>query len=207
MEGEHFVIANLRRLISSSARPSGGTVVEASSRVRGAGSTSGSSTSPSEDSSSAHPIPSRKTRNSHPERFPLLERVVRFAPRVVKISWKGVVGRRNALGTNVEDFIPWVSVKPEDFQDLEKEEHEERMTGLLDRYAARKRKRQLSSDIESDIAPSQVEGPSQPAVEGGLEEQVIIIPGSPESWLADQTETAGAACIKSKEADLVPSSL
>ena len=33
MEGEHFVIADLRRLVSSSAHPSGGPVVEASSQV------------------------------------------------------------------------------------------------------------------------------------------------------------------------------
>ena len=55
VEGEHFVIADLRRLISRSACPSGGPVVEASSRVQGA---SGSLTSPSEDSSSAQPVPS-----------------------------------------------------------------------------------------------------------------------------------------------------
>ena len=53
MEGEHFVIADLRRLVSSSARPSGGPVVKASSRVQGAWSALGSSTSPSEDTSSA----------------------------------------------------------------------------------------------------------------------------------------------------------
>ena len=86
VEGEHFVIANLRRLISSSARPSGGPVVEASSRVQGAGSASGSSTSPSEDSSSAHPVPNRRTRSSRPERLPLPERVAGFAPRVIKIK-------------------------------------------------------------------------------------------------------------------------
>ena len=33
VEGEHFVIADLRRLISSNARPSEDPVVEASSRV------------------------------------------------------------------------------------------------------------------------------------------------------------------------------
>ena len=33
VEGEHFVIADQRRLVSSSAHPSGGPVVEASSRV------------------------------------------------------------------------------------------------------------------------------------------------------------------------------
>ena len=52
-EGEHFVIADLGRLVSSSARPSGGSVVEASRRVQGSWSASGSSTSPSEDSSFA----------------------------------------------------------------------------------------------------------------------------------------------------------
>ena len=36
VEGEHFVIANLRRLILSSARPSSGPVVEALSLVQGA---------------------------------------------------------------------------------------------------------------------------------------------------------------------------
>ena len=43
------------------------------------------------------------------------------------------------------------------------------MAGLLDRYAARKRKRQLSSGSESDIAPAQAAGPSQPAAKGGSE--------------------------------------
>ena len=36
------------------------------------------------------------------------------------------------------------------------------MTGLLDRYAARKRKRQVSSSVESDAA---LAGPSQPAAD------------------------------------------
>ena len=67
MEGEHFVIVGLRRLILSGARPSDDPVVEASSLVQGSGSASGLSTSPSEDSSSAHPTPSRRTRSSRPE--------------------------------------------------------------------------------------------------------------------------------------------
>ena len=41
------------------------------------------------------------------------------------------------------------------------------MTRLLDRYAARKRKRQLSYGSESDIALTQAAGPNQPAAEGG----------------------------------------
>ena len=153
-EGEHFVIADLRRLILSSARPSGDLLVEVSSRVQGAGSASSSSTSPSEDSSSAHPVPSRRTRSSRPERLPLPERVARFCPRVVKIRQKGAAGGWNAPGSKGDDFVPWVGVEREDFQDLEEEEREERMTGLLNRYTARKRKRQLSSGSESDIAPA-----------------------------------------------------
>ena len=115
LEGEHFVIADLRRLISSSARPYDGPLIEASSQVQGAGSTSGSSTSPSEDSSSAYPVPSRRTRSNRPERLPPPERVVGSAPRVIKIKRKGVAGRRNAPGSKGEDFVPWVSAEHEDF--------------------------------------------------------------------------------------------
>ena len=165
VEGEHFIIADLRRLVSSSASPFDGSVVEASSKVQGTRSSSGSSTSPSEDSSSAQPVPSRRTRSSRPERLPLPEQVSGSAPRVITIKRKGAAGRRNALGSKGEDFIPWVSGEPEDFQDLEKEEQEERMTGLLDRYVARKRKRRVSSSSESD--PAQAMGSSLPAAKGG----------------------------------------
>ena len=111
VEGEHFVIVDLRRLISSSTRPSGGPVVKASSRVQGSGSASGSWTSPSEDSSYAHPVPSRRTRSSRPERLPLPEQVAGSAPRVIKIKRKGAAGRRNMPGSKGEDFVPWVSAE------------------------------------------------------------------------------------------------
>ena len=73
---------------------------------------------------------------------------------MVKIIWKGASGQQNALRSKGEDFTPWVSAEHERLQDLEEEEQEKRMIGLLDRYAARKRKRQLSSDSEFDIAPA-----------------------------------------------------
>ena len=88
---------------------------------------------------------------------------------------------------------------------MEEEEREERITGLLDRYSARKRKRQLSSSSESN--PAQTAGPSQPAAEGGSEMQAIVIPGSPEPEPTYQMEPAGVARIELKEADLVSSSL
>ena len=106
MEGEHFVIADLRRLISSSARPFWDLVIEASSRVQGAGHASGSSTSPSGDSSSARPSPSRRIRSSCPERLPLPDRVAGSALRVVKIRRKRASGQRNAPWSKGEDFVP-----------------------------------------------------------------------------------------------------
>ena len=205
VEGERFVITDLRRLVSSSAHPSGGSVVEASSQVQGAWSASGSSTSPSEDSSSAQPVPSQRTRISRPERLPLPEQVAGSSPRVITIKRKGAARRRNAPGSKGEDFVPWVSGEHKDFQDLEEEEREERMTGLLDRYAPRKRKRHLSSGSESD--PVQTAGPSQAAVEGGSEMQAIFIPGSPEPVPTDQTEPAGVDLVESHDADLIPSAL
>ena len=92
VEGEHFVIADLRRLILSNAYPSGGLVVKASSWVQGAWSSSGSLTSPSEDSSSAQLVPSQRTRSNLPERLPLPEQVVGSATRVIRIKRKRVVG-------------------------------------------------------------------------------------------------------------------
>ena len=121
---------------------------------------------------------------------------------MITIKWKGATGRRNAPGSKREDFIPLVSDEPEDFQDLEEKEREERMTGLLDRYTARKRKRQVSSSSESN--PTQAAGSNQLAAEGGSEMQAIVIPVSPEPGATDQTEPTGVAQTESKEADQVP---
>ena len=71
---------------------------------------------------------------------------------MVKVKRKRASGRRNALGSKGEDFVPWVPADMEGPQDLEEEERQERMMGLLDRYAARKRKRKVISSDESDAA-------------------------------------------------------
>ena len=49
----------------------------------------------------------------------------------------------------MQDFIPWVRLESGRLANLEEEEEEEEMTGLLDRYAARKRKRQESAEREA----------------------------------------------------------
>ena len=104
---------------------------------------------------------------------------------MVKVKWKRASKRRNAPGSRGEDFVPWVPADTEGPQDLEEEERGERMMGLLDRYAARKRKQQVISSGESDTAHAQTGGPSlpaadgQPATDGSLGDQAIIIPCSP----------------------------
>ena len=50
----------------------------------------------------------------------------------------------------------------------------EREAGLLDRYAARKRKRQVSSSGESDAAP--IPSKDQPAADGSSGDRAIMIP-------------------------------
>ena len=84
---------------------------------------------------------------------------------MVKVKRKRALERRNAPGSRCEDFILWVPDDTDSPQDLEEEEWMERTVGLLDRYAARKRKWQVSSSGESDAAPVQSAKPSQSATD------------------------------------------
>ena len=92
VEGEHFVVADLRRLVSSGASSSRNPVIEASSQVHGADSTSRPSASSSGGSSSSLPALGERTRSSHPERLLLPARVTKPAPRVVKVKQKRASG-------------------------------------------------------------------------------------------------------------------
>ena len=177
VEGEHFVLADIRRLASGNVSSSRNLVVEASSRVQGARSLSQSLTSSSRapDSSSAADW---EVSRQGPERVLPLAQVAPTAPRVVKIKHKKALKRRNAPGSRSEDFVPWIPRRPNDPQDLEEEEQMEREAGLLDRYAARKRKRQVSSSGESDAAP--VPSKDQPAADGSSGDRAITILDSPE---------------------------
>ena len=74
---------------------------------------------------------------------------------MVKVKRKRALGRRNAPGSRGENFIPWIPDDAKGPQDLEEEERMERTTGLLDRYAACKIKRQVSSSGESNAVPVQ----------------------------------------------------
>ena len=159
------MVADLRRLVSDDASSSRNPVIEASSRAHGVGSTSRPSASSSEGSSSSLPALGERTRSSHPENLLLPAQVTGPAPRVVNVKRKRVSRSRNAPGSKGEDFVPWVPTYTEGPQDLEEEERHERMTGLLDRYATHKRKRQVISNDESDAAPVQTAEPNQPAID------------------------------------------
>ena len=214
IEGEHFVVADLRCLVSRGASSSKDPVVEALSRVKGVGSASGASTSSSWSSSSSPlPVPGRGTRRGHPEKPPLLVQVPIPAPRVVRIRRKGAPEQCNAPGSKGEDFVPWVPADSEEPQDLEEEERRERMSGLLDRYAARKRKRQVVSSSKSDPAPVQTMGPSMTATDGqtvtdeSSGDQAIVIPCSPELEPIGGAELNEAGRSESNEGDPAPRAL
>ena len=113
VEGEHFMIADLRRLVSGSASSSRNLVNEASSRVQGIGSTSRSFASSRGGFSSPPPTPGQRTRSTRPERLLLLVQVAGPAPRVVKVKRKRASGSQNVPGSKGEDFVPWVPVEME----------------------------------------------------------------------------------------------
>ena len=152
VEGEHFVLADVRRLVSGCASSSRDLVVEASSRVQGARSASRSSTS-SRWGSDSSPATGRGARGHGPEPILPLTQVARAAPRVVKVKRKKALKRRNTPGSRCENFVPWVPDNMDGPQDLEEEERMEKRAGKLDRYAAWKRKRQVSFKVGNRMPP------------------------------------------------------
>ena len=77
------------------------------------------------------------------------------------------------------------------------------MMGLLDRYAARKWKRQENAEREAD----QAEGSNRLPTNGGSEMQAIIIPGSPEMGSSDQLGPEDVSLGEQREDTPIPSAL
>ena len=103
----------------------------------------------------------------------------------------------------MKDFIPWVRPESSLPAVLEEEEDEEEMTGLLDRYTARKQKRQESAEREAD----QAEGSNRPSTDGGSKMQAIIILSSPEMGSSDQSGLEGVALGELREVTPIPLAL
>ena len=100
-------------------------------------------------------------------------------------STKGIPGRRKVPGAVVEDFVPWAPSESKPPSDLEEEDEEDEMYGLLHRYATRKRKRGAISKSVADSIPEPVGGSSHPATDGNSEVQEIVISSSPKIGLND----------------------
>ena len=204
VDGEHFVTADLLNLTAGSASPSKDLEVETSSWELVSRTPSMPFASISGGFGFAQPAPNRGERGSRPERLPLPRKGTNFAPRALKIKRRGTIRQRNALGTQVKDFVPWVHLESSQPSDLEEgEEEEEEMTGLLDRYAARKQKRQESSERGPDLA----EGSCRPSRDGDSEMQTIFILSSPEMGSSDQPGSEDVALGEPMEATPIPSAL
>ena len=81
------------------------------------------------------------------------------------------------------------------------------MTGLLDCYASRKRKRQESVERRSDAALDQADRSSRPATGSSSEVYAIIIPGSPETGSNDRLDIGDDALGESGETVPTPLAL
>ena len=196
MDGEHFVTTDLLNLTAGSASPSRDLEAETSSWELVFQTPSVPFASTSGGSGSAQSAPRRGERGSHPERLPLPRKGTSSAPRALKIKRRGTIRRRNAPEAQVKDFVPWAYPESSWPSDVKEGEEEEEMTGLLDRYVARKRKRQESTER----GPDQVEGSSRLATDGDSEMQEIVITGSPEIGSSDRPGPEDIALGEPREA-------
>ena len=115
------------------------------------------------------------------------------------IKKKRTTQGKSTRGGQVEDFIPWVRSEPNRPSLSEEEE----MTGLLDRYAARKRKRHEEAEREAERA----DGSVRPLMDGGSEIQTILIPASPEMGSNDQSVLEDIAREEPREEAPIPPAL
>ena len=170
VEEEHFITTNLLSLIAGSASPSENPEAETSNREQASRASSIPSASTSGDFSLAPLGPSQSERGIRPARLPLPRKGTGSAPRILKIKKKGTNRGKNALKAQVKDFVPWVHPEPSRPSASEEEEEKEEMTGLLNRYVARKRKRLEDAEREADRA----EGSSRLPTDGASEMQAWL---------------------------------
>ena len=160
-------------------------------------------TSNSGGSSSALPVLGPEEGSVCPARLSLPRTRIDLAPRVLAIKKKRTTQGKSARGARVEDFIPWVRSEPIWPSLLEEEEEEENMTGLLDCYVARKRKREEEAEREAEG----IGGSVRPPMDGGSEIQTIVIPASPEMGFNDQPGLETIAREEPREEAPIPLAL
>ena len=205
MSGEHFVTTDLLDFLAGRAPSIGDPEVEALSREQALRASFVPSTSTSGGSSSALPVPGPEAGSVCPVGLPLLRKKIDPSPRVLMIKKKRTTQGKSARGAQMEDFIPWVRSEPIRPSLLEEEEEKE-MTGLLDRYAARKRKREEEAEREAE-GTGGTGGSVLPLVDGGSEIQTIMIPTSPEMGSNDQPGLKDIAHEEPREEAPIPLAL
>ena len=195
VEGEHFVTSDLLSLLKGRVPSTGDPEAEASHREQASRVSPVSLTPTCKDSNSASPGPGRDERGIGPARLPLPRKGIGSAPRVLQIRKKGTGWVKSTPRAQVEDFIPWVHLEPSRPSASKEEEEEKEMTGLVDRYATRKRKRYEDAEREAD----QVKGSNRLPTDGGSEMQAIVISASPEMSSNDQLGPEGIAHAEPRE--------
>ena len=150
MGAEHFVTTYLLDLLAGYAPSPGDPEVKALSREQALRALSVPLTSTSGGSSSALPVPGPEAGSVCSVGLPLPRKRIDPAPRVLTIKKKRTTQGKSARGAQVEEFIPWVRSEPSRPSLSEEEEEEEEMTGLLDRFAARKQKRREEAEREAE---------------------------------------------------------
>ena len=103
----------------------------------------------------------------------------------------------------MKDFVPWVPPESSRPPDLEEEEDEEEMTGLLDRYAAMKWKWREGFERE----PDQAEGSNWHITDMDSEMHAIVILVSPEMGLINQPGSEDVTLREPRGVTLIPPSL
>ena len=201
--GEHFVTIDLLHLLVGSTPSTGDPEAEALSREQASRALSVPSTSTSGGSSSAQPVPSPEVGSVCSAGLSLQRTSIDPTPRVLTIKKKRTTQGKSARGARVEDFIPWVRSEPIRPSLLEEEEDEEEMTGLLDRYAGRKRKQKVEAKREAEGTGGTV----RPPMDGGSEIQTIVIPASPEMGPNDQPGSENIAREEPREEAPIPPAL
>ena len=203
MGGEHFVTTDLLDCLAGRAPSPRDPEAEVLIREQALRASSIPSMSTSGGSSSALPVPGPEAVSICLTGLPLLRKRIGPAPRVLTIKKKRTTQGKSAHGAQVEDFIPWVRSKPSRPSLSEEEEEEEEMTGFLDRYATRKKKRQEEVEQEAEWA----EGFVCPPMDGGSEIQTIVIPASPEMGSNNQPGSEGIALEEPREEAPIPPEL
>ena len=126
----------------------------------------------------------------------------RPAPQASKKK-KRTLKRQKVVEAGVEDFIPWIPPISRRSPDLEEEEGEDDMSGLIHDFTTQKQKRDAMRGQTTGTSPEVARGSSWSGSDEGSKVQAIVISGLPEMGLNDQSAPENVTLVESREASLV----